>query len=88
MKYREAGDKILNYCAMLKEELLDIEQEPDEAATNFLKRLRAHDEAESSQEYAKFQERVELKKLWEQMRLLQAITQLMLPGRNLMNPQP
>uniref|UniRef100_A0A915JVN3 Uncharacterized protein n=1 Tax=Romanomermis culicivorax TaxID=13658 RepID=A0A915JVN3_ROMCU len=42
--YREARDKILNYCApdcnldMLKRDLLDIKQEPDEAATKFLKR--------------------------------------------------
>uniref|UniRef100_A0A915K712 Uncharacterized protein n=1 Tax=Romanomermis culicivorax TaxID=13658 RepID=A0A915K712_ROMCU len=42
--YREAPDKILNYCApdsnldMLKRDLLDIKQEPDEAATKFLKR--------------------------------------------------
>uniref|UniRef100_A0A915IXA2 Uncharacterized protein n=1 Tax=Romanomermis culicivorax TaxID=13658 RepID=A0A915IXA2_ROMCU len=43
--YREAGDKILNYCApdcnldMLKRDLLDIKQEPDDATTKFLKRL-------------------------------------------------
>uniref|UniRef100_A0A915JX07 Uncharacterized protein n=1 Tax=Romanomermis culicivorax TaxID=13658 RepID=A0A915JX07_ROMCU len=42
--YREARDKILNYSAtdcnldMLKRNLLDIKQEPDEAATKFLKR--------------------------------------------------
>uniref|UniRef100_A0A915HZF8 Uncharacterized protein n=1 Tax=Romanomermis culicivorax TaxID=13658 RepID=A0A915HZF8_ROMCU len=43
--YREAGDKILNYCApdcnldMLKQDLMDIKQELDEAATKFLKRV-------------------------------------------------
>uniref|UniRef100_A0A915HXI6 Uncharacterized protein n=1 Tax=Romanomermis culicivorax TaxID=13658 RepID=A0A915HXI6_ROMCU len=47
MTYREAPDKILNYCApdcnldMLKRDLLDIKQEPDEVATKLLKRSQA-----------------------------------------------
>uniref|UniRef100_A0A915JF83 Uncharacterized protein n=1 Tax=Romanomermis culicivorax TaxID=13658 RepID=A0A915JF83_ROMCU len=42
--YREAQDKVLNYCApdcdldMFKIDLLDIKQEPDEAATEFLEK--------------------------------------------------